>query len=161
MEECQICYSLSSNTDWKRLSCQHKLCYLCYLKLQQQLCPFCRKEFIYTKIDIAERQKRINPRSYRPYTPPAQLTNIESFMTQDIYNPESNTIRTRSRRNNAITSLTTEPNLPYSNLNRKRFRNRRRNLTLEEISERRTMIRKRCKQKWERKEGRLNKMNLN
>ena len=39
----------------------------------------------------------------------------------------------------------------------KTYRRRRRNLTYEEISERRNMIKKRCKKKWKSKDGRLNK----
>ena len=49
--------------------------------------------------------------------------------------------------------------IPFSRLERNRTRKRRRNLTFEEIKERRENIRKRCKKKWNNREARLNKTN--
>ena len=148
MEECSICYGSSSNVNWKILSCQHKLCYLCYLKLDNSTCPYCRKEFIYNKEDIIRRQE-LNIK-YKPYTPPAPLSFIDFIINEQSLNQ----LRT-IRRNNTIN---TENYQPFSRLNKNRFRNRRRNLTEEEILERRKNIRKRCKKKWTMKQGRLNKI---
>lgn len=151
MEECLICYSMSSEMVWKTLSCQHKLCNLCYLKLATANCPFCRKDITYNSIDSIKRQEYTN--SYRTYTPPAQLTDIEFFI------PNTQDGHTRHRRERRPTMDYIEHNPPFSRLNRKRFRNRRRDLTEEEMLERRMMIRQRCKKKWERKNGRLDKIN--
>ena len=131
MEECSICYSSSSDNNWKILSCQHKLCHLCYLKLDNSICPYCRKEFTYNREDIIRRQE-LNIK-YESYTPPARLNTFESYTEQGL------TQRT-IRRNNTI-NINTNP--PFSRLNKNRFRNLRRNLSQEEIRERRKNIRKR------------------
>jgi hypothetical protein len=47
----------------------------------------------------------------------------------------------------------------FSRVRRNCHRKRRRDLTFEEVLERRQMIRKRCKDKWMKKDGRLNKFN--
>ena len=47
MEDCTICYIETNN--WKVLPCCHKLCKKCYMKLRHSSCPYCRREFTYTK----------------------------------------------------------------------------------------------------------------
>lgn len=50
------------------------------------------------------------------------------------------------------------PPEPFSRVRRNMRRNRRRNLSFDEVLERRAIIKKRCKKKWMRKNGRLNKV---
>jgi hypothetical protein len=48
---------------------------------------------------------------------------------------------------------------PFSRVRRNCIRKRRRNLTMDEVLDRRQYIRKRCVKKWTRKNGRLEKIN--
>jgi len=142
MEDCNICYTQIQKTNEVTLSCQHKLCNSCYLRLANQLCPYCRTPFKYSAEDIKKRQA-MNIK-YNNYTPPAQLFDesiLNSFNQLEI-NTENNT-----------------HNPPFSRLLRNKNRKRRRDLSEEEIKERRNIIRKKCKRKWMIKEGRLNKIN--
>lgn len=139
MEECHICLALPTDDKWKELFCSHKMCFSCFLKLQNQTCPFCRKEFKYTQEEIKTRHA-LNI-SYKPYTPPSQLTNIN-----DIFNSF-----------NQLNIDDNDYNIPYSRINRNRFRKRRRNLSEEEIKERRRIIKEKCRKKWTYKENRLKK----
>jgi hypothetical protein len=145
MEDCRICFSVVSIFKWKKLSCNHNLCYSCYLKLNQPACPYCRTEFTYTQEDLANREKR--KIRYTPYTPPAQLTDINSLDHGFINLENINTNNTNDYHGNEIIRN-----------NRKMFRRRRRNLSQEEIAERRKNIRARCKRKWQYRENRLNKI---
>ena len=139
MEECSICCSVFSNL--KELFCHHKLCNACYLKLDKPNCPFCRKTIEYTDEEVLQRNQNIS--NYYRWQPPLQLFTIER-------------INNRNTRNNNQNN-DNDPNIPFSRLERNRFRNRRRDLTKEEIYERRQNIRKRCRKKWKAKEGRRNK----
>ena len=56
MEDCYICYNKINSTEFKILSCQHKLCNSCYLQLNKNTCPFCRTIFNYNTDDTAKRQ---------------------------------------------------------------------------------------------------------
>lgn len=47
---------------------------------------------------------------------------------------------------------------PFSRVRSNMHRNRRRNLSFDEVLERRAIIKKRCKKKWMRKNGRLTKV---
>jgi hypothetical protein len=47
--DCEICYE--NNSKLVILTCKHKLCYNCYLKLVKLVCPFCRTEFKYSNKD--------------------------------------------------------------------------------------------------------------
>ena len=81
-------FNPSKVNKWKELSCSHKMCFSCFLKLQKQTCPFCRKLFKYThEENILRSTLNIN---YKPYTPPSQLNNmndlINSFIELDTDN---------------------------------------------------------------------------
>ena len=139
MEECHICLALPNDNKWKELICSHKMCFSCFLKLQNQTCPFCRKEFKYTYEEIKMRHAlNIN---YKSYTPPSQLNNIN-----DIFNSF-----------NQLNIDNNDYNIQYSRINRNRFRKRRKNLSDEEIKERRRVIKEKCRRKWTHKENRLKK----
>ena len=51
-------------------------------------------------------------------------------------------------------------NEPFSRVRRNMIRNRRRNLSFDQVLKRRRRIKKRCKRKWMRKNGRLAKINF-
>lgn len=135
MEECHICLAVPSENKWKELSCCHKMCFSCFIRLAKQTCPYCRKEFKYTKEELLCRQQ-LNI----TYKPPTQLSNIHTIV-------------------NSFNELNIDEdyNIPNSRLNRNRYRKRRRNLTEEEIKERRRIIKEKCKRKWTNKENRLKK----
>ena len=118
----------SSSTEWKILPCCHKLCFSCYIKLIHESCPYCRQHFKYSVDEINIRHnKNINHI-------PQQLTNSFNELTID-----------------------SDYNIPNSRTNRQRFRKRRRNLTEDEVKERRRIIKKKCKNKWTCKENRMKK----
>ncbi len=151
MEDCIICYTTVDTeiNSWKVLPCKHKLCRSCFIKLDKTRCPMCRKNFNYTKEEIKQRINRgIN---YSNWQPPQQLTIPIEFTADNniIFNLE----RLRNLDNHSIII-----NPPFSRLERNRRRKRRRNLSMDEIKERRRNIKKRCKRKWMMKNGRLNKM---
>lgn len=157
MEECNICYSNAIN-EWQQLKCSHQLCYNCYLRLDKENCPFCRHPFNYSIVDLTKiKQLGIN---YKPYSPPAQLNIIPDI---EYYNPLAQPYR-RQRRNaihNFNEGVLNTSDIQYSGLfSRQKIRRRRRNLTEEEILERRKIIKERCQQKWLRKNGRLIKNEL-
>ncbi len=146
MEDCNICYSkISDVSEKKTLSCQHSLCENCYLQLTQSLCPYCRTYFEYSDEDKNKRKKlNIN----NNYTPPPQLFDPSINLLDNSFNQLE--ISNNTRNNNY--------HIPFSRRNRQKFRRRRRDLTEEEIKERRQIIRNKCKRKWLLKEGRLNKL---
>ena len=132
MEDCTICYQKANN--WKVLPCQHKLCKKCYMLLRQATCPYCRREFIYTK---EEQIKRYNINSSNRNYPPTQLRSNNTINLEEYNNY----------------------NIVNSRINRNRTRRRRRNLTMKEIQERRRIIKKKCKRKWDKKNRRTMKNN--
>ena len=162
MESCTICcfpYEESNTSDKlitrskKVLCCHHSLCESCYLRLDNQHCPFCRLAFNYSPQDLIKR-KSLNLEYYK-WQPPSQITN---------YIPSDN-IRIRNRNRNTInisddlrnTQNTNIINEPFSRARKSMYRRRRRDLSFEEVLERREMIRKRSKLKWTKKNERLNK----
>ena len=147
MEECFICYNKTVDCDLKVLSCQHKLCYSCYLRLSNNFCPYCRQLFNYTKDEITKRQELnisyINNNNTSPQLFNENLSSINSF---NRFN------------NNSNNNVNSNDYIPFSRLNRNKHRKRRRELTFIEIQQRRTNIRKKCNKKWSMKDGRLDKL---
>jgi|SaaInlStandDraft_7_1057024.scaffolds.fasta_scaffold04376_5 hypothetical protein len=123
MEDCYICLLSISKHNIKILDCSHSLCHYCYIHLDKPTCPFCRTLFKYSNIDKKERTKLKIEIKYQNNTLSSQLNIIE-----DIFY-ESN-IRI---------------NINYSGVIRRQSKRlRRRNLSPEEIIEKRKIIRKRC-----------------
>lgn len=127
MEECFICYEDNIN-NWKILSCCHKMCYNCYIKLITNKCPYCRCPFEYSNNDLKKRI--LSP-------PQAQIMTINSV-------------------DDSLINYDNEPFSGL--FRRQKNRRRRRNLSEAEILERRKVIRERCQNKWIRKNGRLEKI---
>ena len=145
------CMSINSNEpvtkSQKVLSCNHVLCESCYLRLDKTYCPFCRKVFTYSHSDIIKR-KQLNL-NYT-WQPPSQISN---YIPPDTTNPTFATIS-----NNTL-NRSLEQNEPFSRARKNMVRRRRRNLSFDEVLERRQTIRRRCQMKWMRKNGRLEKEN--
>lgn len=142
MEECSICFSVFSKDNKKTLACNHHLCNKCYLRLDNANCPFCRTEIIYTREDYIKRERLTS--TYYRWQPPTQLFSLESFTDLNL-----NSSSFEENQENVVS------NVRNSRLRKNQVRKRRRNLTFEEVQERRRIIKKKCKQKWERKDGRL------
>ena len=158
MESCSICcfpYSEQENSESKRskkiLCCSHSLCQSCYLRLEKTHCPFCRSNFQYSTEDLNKR-KLLNLDYYK-WQPPSQITN---------YIPSETNRMRRINNVSDIINLPTQTNFqiihePNSRIRKNMQRRRRRDLSFEEVVERRKMIRKRCQMKWMKKNGRLEK----
>ena len=151
MEECYICFSNLKSSDFKLLSCSHRLCESCYLKLEQAKCPLCRKEFLYNTEDIKKRRELGIENKYN--SPSAQLNYSERTRINDFSNLNSVRSVRRNNRNNNIEDV------GIGIVGRQRYRKRRKNLSEEEILEKRKIIREKCKRKKMIKENRLNKVN--
>jgi len=144
MEDCNICYSkISDLSEQKTLSCQHSLCNNCYLHLTKSLCPYCRSSFEYSLDDIIKRQE-LNIDTHN--VPPLQLSDTTINLLEDSFNQLD------------ISDNIINNNIHFSRYNRQKIRRRRKNLTDDEIKEKRRIIRNKCKRKWLLKEGRLNKL---
>ena len=161
MESCTICcfpYEESNTSEITRskkvLCCHHCLCESCYLRLEYQHCPFCRSSFQYTQEELNKRRS-LNLEYYK-WQPPSQISN---------YIPSDNLrSRTRARHRNItfisdiISNTSTSNNThaeAFSRVRKNMQRRRRRDLSFEEVLERREMIRKRSKLKWTKKNERL------
>lgn len=154
MEECYICFSNLEPSDFKSLPCFHKICFSCYLRLEKSKCPLCRKDFKYNKEDINKRKELGIQNKYN--SPSAQQNYIERTRIND-FNFQQNTYLNNSRRRNNNQLENFEEGIGI--VGRQRYRKRRRNLSEEEIKEKRKIIREKCKRKWTIKENRLNKTN--
>lgn len=145
MGDCSICMEIQG--DLKSLDCSHVLCKKCYIRLDKQLCPFCREPFSYTQEELNMR-KELNI-DYSNWSPPQELVN--PFLNQ------TNQTQNVSRNFNSTENI--DFNIPFSRARRNQKRRRRRNLSLEEVLKKRKRIRKKCKLKWDRKNRRLAKIN--
>jgi hypothetical protein len=154
MEDCIICYSKQKS--FKILPCQHKLCNSCFLKLDTCICPYCREKFYYTKKESIKRAT-MNI-DYRNWHPPSQLTIPEGFTNVNRNNVNNIHITYHNTRSNILNYNITN-NSAFSRINRNRTRRRRKTLTMKEIQEKRRMIKKKCKKKWERTKKRTTKIN--
>ena len=158
MEECYICFSCLESSDFKSLPCSHKICFSCYLRLEKTKCPLCRKDFKYNLEDKNKRRELGIQNKYN--SPSAQQNYIERTRINDLNNVnqrEDNFYSERSRRR-----MNRENNIYIENtgiVGRQRYRKRRRNLSEEEVKDKRKIIRDKCKRKWMIKENRLNKVN--
>ena len=140
MEDCQICFQKVSSEKMKQLTCSHALCYNCYLRLDKQLCPFCRNPFIYTQKDILNRNKLNVEYNWQP---PAELLN---YIPQELRNDPQTIIESNDTN---IRNTNIEPN---NRIQRRRIqrskRRRRKTLSEKEINEKRRIINKKKKMKF-------------
>ena len=154
MESCSICFleftdkpnlNLNSRCRYQKfLSCGHNLCFSCYLKLHQTKCPFCRTDFVYSFEDLFIKNKKVT-KANKVHTLQAQVNN-QNIQQENLWQPPTTS---------QLTLLLNESNEPFSRLKKNANRKRRRNLSIDEILQRRQQIRKKCQQKWSHKQGRL------
>lgn len=135
MEECNICFL--DKTFFQELTCGHKLCANCFKKLPKTQCPFCRVEMTL--------QEKIMKRG--------KITNINPTL------PSINIIHFVDHEDNESSVEEEYQLIHFASYYRQMYRKRRRNLTLEEVHQRRDRIKKREKMKWERREARRYKLN--
>ena len=143
MEDCKICFLKESN---KTLSCNHKLCSDCCVRLNTPTCPFCRQAFVYTDDEIKQRKKLGLLNGYKYEVPPGLAFDFNQSL--EIFNGNR-------QLNTNIEIIVHEP---YSRIRKNMFRNRRRTLTFDEVLERRKIIREKKARHWEKKDGRLAKI---
>lgn len=153
MEECYICFTtIEDLSEFSILSCSHKLCKNCYLRLDKQNCPLCRKQFTYTKDEIYERKQLGIIDKYNKYNSPSaqrsRINDLSLFTETEIINRPNSNNRNHNDNNQYFSGL----------IFRQSNRKRRRNLSDEEIKEKRSIIRERCRNKWMKKNARLAKM---
>jgi hypothetical protein len=143
--DCHICYD--KNSSLKSLPCEHSLCYNCFIRLANSICPYCRENFIYTQEEVIQR------------------TNIglrNGYQSNDLQ-PELNIFNSSSQ---LLPSIIYQRNIRLENHfqmieihnNKKKYHNKNRP-SIEEINDRRNNINKRELKKWSRRERRLEKMN--
>lgn len=166
MEECYICFSSLESSHFKSLPCSHKICFTCYLKLDKTKCPLCRKDFKYNKEDIIKRKelgiqnKYNSPSARQNYIERTRINDLNSLNHYPNHNSDNypeDFQSTRSRRNYSRNNDYDVENIGI--VGRQRYRKRRKNLTEEEIKEKRKIIREKCRRKWTIKENRLSKTN--
>lgn len=143
MEDCKICFSNESN---RMLPCSHSLCSVCCVKLNTPICPYCRQTFIYTAEEIKERIKLGILSGYKWEASPGF-----AFRPQDWIE--------HRQLNNYIIIDDQLIHEPFSRARKNMNRNRRRALSLDEVLERRKMIKEKKERHWDRKNARLAKLN--
>ncbi len=128
MEEtgCTICFLNKPN---KTLPCEHSLCQDCVIRLDKNICPYCRKVFNFTIDELKERIKLGIADGYKWDAPPGL-----EFRPQDWI---------ENNRNNERYIRNTQ---------------RKRNLSFDEVLEKRHFIKKRIEKHKERQDGRLRKI---
>jgi hypothetical protein len=148
MEDCKICYSKESS---RKLPCSHELCSDCCVRLNAALCPFCRAKFIFNGDEIKQRNQLGLINGYNWVTPPSLALSIprEPLLPRDWLNSNRQFI------SNEDLSI----NVPFSRAQKNGERRRRRFLSLDEVLERRKELKKRKEKHWEKKNGRLDKIN--
>lgn len=143
MEDCKICFSKASN---KTLPCAHTLCSDCCVRLNTPTCPFCRQAFVYNGDEIKQRIKLGLLSGYKMEVPPGLAFRPEDWIEN-------------RQLNNYVIVDENVIHEPYSRARKNMQRNRRRALSLDEVLERRKVIREKKARHWERKNGRLAKTN--
>ena len=150
MEECYICFSSFETNGFEILPCSHKICSYCHIRLENPNCPLCRKQFNFTK---EQNKKRIDLGIKNKYSSPSvQQENFERNRLNDFNSIINQSTNRNTRNNNSY------DNVGIGIVGRQRYRRKRRNLSEEEIKEKRKIIREKCRRKWMIKENRLNKV---
>jgi len=148
--DCHICYD--KNLSLKFLPCEHSLCYNCFIRLSNSICPYCREKFIYTKEEIIQRTNIGLRNGYQSNDLQPGLSIPEEF----IFNSSSQLLPTIIYQRNI--RLENQYHMIESRNKRKNNNNKNRP-SIEQINDRRNNINKRELKKWSRRERRLEKMN--
>lgn len=146
--DCHICYD--KNSSLKSLPCEHSLCYNCFIRLNNSICPFCRELFIYTNEEIIQRTNIGLRNSYQSNDLQPGLNILNEF----IFNSSSQLLPSIIyQRNNRL-----ENHYQMIESRSKKIYNKNRP-SIEQINDRRNNINKREFKKWSRLQRRLEKMN--
>jgi len=151
MEDCPICFQQVSENKEKKLPCTHTLCYSCYIRLDKTICPLCRSGFIYSNQDQINRNQLNLDYTWQP---PNEILN---YIPPNLINSH--------QENNTTNNIHTSNNLNTSDIyqnvqtRRRTKRRRRKNLTIQEINEKRRIINKKKKMKFQKKHRRFLKTN--
>jgi len=140
MEDCKICYSTVSD---KKLPCGHDLCSSCVVRLNSALCPFCRKNFLFTAEEIKQRIKLKIVNGYQVEVPPGLAFNPLDWVENRQLN-----VSLVNREQNMVSE-------PFSRARKNMERRRRRFLSFEEVLERRQIIKDRKARHWDKKNAQL------
>jgi len=140
MEDCKICYSTVSD---KKLPCGHDLCSSCVVRLNSALCPFCRKNFLFTAEEIKQRIKLKIVNGYQVEVPPGLAFNPLDWVENRQLN-----VSLVNREQNMVSE-------PFSRARKSMERRRRRFLSFEEVLERRQIIKDRKARHWDKKNAQL------
>jgi hypothetical protein len=146
--DCHICYD--KNSSLKSLPCEHSLCYNCFIRLNNSICPFCRELFIYTNEEIIQRTNIGLRNGYQSNDLQPGLNILNEF----IFNSSSQLLPSIIyQRNNRL-----ENHYQMIESRSKKIYNKNRP-SIEQINDRRNNINKREFKKWSRLQRRLEKMN--
>lgn len=146
--DCHICYD--KNSSLKYLPCEHSLCYNCFIRLANSICPYCREIFIYTAEEIIQRTNIGLRNGYQSNNLQPEL-NIPDEL---IFNSSSQLLPSIIyQRNNRLENH--YQMIESRNKKRKNYKNK--NLSNDEINDRRNN--KRELKKWSRRERHLEKTN--
>ena len=143
MEDCKICFCNKSN---KVLPCSHSLCSDCCVRLNAPVCPYCRQVFIFNSEEIKQRIKLGILDGYKWDVPPGLAFRPEDWIEN-------------RQLNNYIIIDDEIVHEPFSRARKSMTRNRRRALSLDEVLERRQIIKAKKARHWEIKNARLSKVN--
>jgi hypothetical protein len=149
--DCHICYD--KNSCLKSLPCEHSLCYNCFIRLANSICPYCREIFIYTPEEIIQRANIGLRNGYQSNDLQPGLNIPDEF----IFTSSSQLLPSIIyQRNNRLENHYQMIEIRNTKKINKYKKNR---LSLEEINDRRNITNKRELKKWLRRERRLEKMN--
>ena len=148
--DCHICYD--KNSCLKSLPCEHSLCYNCFIRLANSICPFCREIFTFTTEEIIQRTNIGLRNGYQSNDLQPGLSIPDEFIFSSSSQLLPSIIYQRNIR------LENHYQMIENRNKRKNFNNKNRP-SIEEINDRRDNIKKRELKKWSRRERRLEKMN--
>jgi len=148
--DCHICYD--KNSSLKFLPCEHSLCYNCFIRLANSICPYCREKFIYTQEEIIQRTNIGLRNGYQSNDLQPGLSIPDEFIFISSSQLLPSIIYQRNIRLENHYQMIESRNKRKNNNNKNRP-------SIEEINDRRNNINKRELKKWSRRERRLEKMN--
>jgi len=145
--DCHICYD--KNSSLKFLPCEHSLCYNCFIRLANSICPYCRENFTYTPEEIIQRTNIGLRNGYQSndLQPGLSLPDEFIFISSSQLLPSIIYQRNIRLENH------------YQMIESRNKNNNKNRPSIEEINDRRNNINKRELKKWSRRERRLEKMN--
>lgn len=149
--DCHICFDKKPKL--RTLSCTHQLCSNCILRLEKQVCPFCRAKFDYTNDELKQRANIGLQNGYQSsYQPGLEIPDEFIFnSSREELLRIPNVISNRTIRFQNIFNI-------EDSLRTTRRKTKKNKCDINQINERRYNIAKREHKKWTRKNKRLEKM---